>query len=161
MELTEHTFEELSALKYHIYTTTLPNLPKIDVLIVSFGGEYGYGSKGNGDATYINAIITAAECSWESNCFVLDYRNMKYDWGDKLPVATRHELLNDEELRILRVFNAMPKQEATLISKRNKKGIHSLTTPSQKDWLFDSLEDAFAAFENAWHEFQLRVSDLE
>lgn len=161
MELVEHTFDELSALKYRISTTSLPNLPKIDVLIVSFEGEYGYGCKGNGDARYINAIITAAETSWENECFVLDYRNMKYEWGDKLPVATGNQLLSDNEQRILRVFNAMPKHGATLVSKRNRKGIHSLTPASQRSWLFDSLEDAFAAFESVWHQFQLGASDAE
>ncbi len=161
MEVIEHTFEELSALKYRIYTTTLPNLSQIEVLIVAFEGEYGYGCKGNSDATYINAIIVASATAWEHSCFILDYRNMKYEWGDKLPVETGRGRLTDDEERVLRIFNALPNHSATLISKRNRRGIRSLTPSSAKKWLFESLEDALAAFESAWHQFYREASEPE
>lgn len=105
MELIEHTFEELSLLKYRIFTTCLPNVPNKNVLVVAFEGEYGYGCKGNSDSTYIHAMLTAAEAVWETSFVVLDYRAMSYQWGDQLPLGCGPEQLTEKSKRIVRLFD--------------------------------------------------------
>ena len=170
MHLVEHTFQEMSALEYRIYTTPLPSFPQSNVLIVAFEGTYGVGSKGNGDAEFINAIIAGAQSAWEASSFVLDYRGMVYEWGDRLTVATGQEKQTPEEHKLLGPFCPGPRCSATLISDRNREAIHSLVRSeyghnpdavagSEDAWLFDDLASALAAFENAWHQFQAETGN--
>ncbi len=163
MELTEHTFEELSALKYRIYTTFLPNVPSREVLIVAFEGEYGFGCKGNSDAIYIDAIITAAAAAWQTSFFVLDYRAMSYEWGDMLPLEWGPEQIMAETDQIYRLFGSVPKCSAVLISERNRESIESLLNSEEVyglragsgiPWLFEDLDAALAAFEGVWQQYQ-------
>ena len=170
MQLVEHTFHEMSALEYHIHTTSLPSYPQSNVLIVAFEGTYGIGSKGNGDANFINAIIAGARAAWEASSFVLDYRSMDYEWGDGLTVATGQEKLTAEEYRMLGPFFPSPICSATLISDRNREAIHSLVRSeyghnpdavagSEDAWLFDDLASALTAFEDARHQFRAGAGD--
>ena len=156
MELTEHTFAELSFLTHRIFTTRLPNVPSQDVLIVAFEGEYGYGCKGNGDATYIHAMLTAAEAAWQTSFLVLDYRAMSYQWGNRLPLDWGPEQMTKEETKIVRLFGGVPKCTAVLVSDQCRDGIASLISSKEMygpragsgiPWLFDDLEAALAVFE--------------
>lgn len=157
IELTEHTLEELSDLKYRIYTTSLPNLPSREVLIVAFEGEYGFGCRGNGDATYINVIITAAEAAWQTSFLVLDYRAMTYEWGDMLPLEWGPEETTAETDRVIRLSGGSPKCSAVLVSERNRDSIYSLVNSEEVyasragsgvPWLFDDLDAALVAFDD-------------
>ncbi len=163
MNLTEHTFEELSALKYRIYTTSLPNVPSREVLIVAFEGEYGFGCKGNSDAEYINATITAAEAVWQTSFFVLDYRAMSYEWGDMLPLDWGLKPVTPEADKLLRGLGSIQKCSAVLVSERNREGISSLINAEEIygsragsgiPWLFKELDAALAAFEEVWQSCQ-------
>ncbi len=159
MEIIEHTFAELSQLKYRIYTTFLPNVPNRSVLIVAFEGKYGIGCKGNDDAEFINAIVVAARAAWQSSCFVLDYRAMEYEWGDRLLVETGHKEITQETAAVLRAFGGMPDCSATLVSDLNREATSSLLGSeygygSDSAWLFDDLDAALAAFESVWRQFQ-------
>lgn len=156
MKLTEHTFEELSALKCRIYTTLLPGVSEKEVLIVAFEGEYGYGCKGNSDATYIHAMLTAAEAAWQTSFLVLDYRAMSYEWGDRLPLDWGPEQLTLGAEKIVQLFKGVPKHTAVLVSERCRESIKSLINAEEVyghcagsgiPWLFDDLEAALAAFE--------------
>ena len=102
MKLTEHTFAELSALKYRIFTTCLPNVPNKDIL------------------------IAAARAAWGSSCFSLDYRALEYEWGDGLLVQTGYEEVTQETAATMQMCGAMPDCSATLISNLNREAITSL-----------------------------------
>jgi len=165
MELVEHTFAELSELKYRIYTTLLPNVLHREVLVIAFEAEYGYGCKGNGDAIFINAVITGARAAWASSFFVLDYRGLNYAWGDMLPVETGQKEMAAEKQRLLRAFGGVLECSATLISDRNREAMHRLLASdyglgSDTSWMFDDLASALAAFENTWRQFQAERADL-
>ena len=156
MKLTEHTLEELSALKCRIYTTLLPAVSQKEVLIVAFEGEYGYGCRGNSDATYIHAMLTAAEAVWQTSFLVLDYRAMSYEWGDRLPLDWGPEQPTPEAEKIVQLFGDVPKCTAVLASDRCRESVKSLINVEEVyghragsgiPWLFDDLEAALAAFE--------------
>jgi hypothetical protein len=55
--------------------------------VVAFEGEYGYGSKGNGDAHFMTAIIKASLAAWRASTLVIDLRKMPYEWGDLIAMA--------------------------------------------------------------------------
>ena len=84
MQLIEHKFEELSQIQYSIYTCPFSSKDYLDALIVSFHGEYGYGSGGADDARFMQAIVRAALAAWSTFGLVLDFRNLKYEWGDEI-----------------------------------------------------------------------------
>lgn len=68
-----------------------------DILVVSFQGEYGYGSRGNGDGTFIRAEIMRGLAAFEPSGVVLDFRQMRYEWGNTLLSAIA--AIRDGELR--------------------------------------------------------------
>lgn len=84
IELTKHTFDELSILKYEIYTCPFIKDPQKEALIISFRGEYSVGSGGNGDARFMAAIVTAALTVWRCRALILDLSAMHYEWGDAI-----------------------------------------------------------------------------
>ena len=54
------------------------------ILRLAFKGEYGFGCKGNPDATYLHSVIASALLAWEPEGVVLDFRNLRYEWGDEM-----------------------------------------------------------------------------
>lgn len=156
MQLMKHSFEELSRLNYAIYTAPFPTMPDKTALIVAFEGEYGYGCEGNADARFINAIRQAAGTAWEHNALILDYRAMKYEWGDMLPICKGAERCSAEVESLIRVCSGSLVYQTTLISDLNRQGISTLI---ESDEFFDSLEDAMAWIEQEWRDFYADKSE--
>ncbi len=75
--------QSLSALKctHHLYRDEERN---VTVLVASFAGDYGVGSNGNGDGTYIAAETMRGLVAYDPSAVVLDLREMRYSWGNTL-----------------------------------------------------------------------------
>jgi hypothetical protein len=84
LELVELRFEELSRLQYQIHSCALGGKHHARALVVKFSGIYGIGSKGNGDANFMRAIVLAALNVWHSHAIVFDLRDLAYEWGDAI-----------------------------------------------------------------------------
>lgn len=54
------------------------------VLVVKFTGEYGVGSLGNGDGTYIAAQTLAGAIAFSPGAILIDFSEMSYEWGNTL-----------------------------------------------------------------------------
>lgn len=54
------------------------------LLRICFNGEYGYGSAGNRDARYMDAMARAACEVMHPDGVILDFSAMTYQWGDLL-----------------------------------------------------------------------------
>lgn len=140
INLTEHKFEELSNLKYSIYTT--PSILKsyLKYLVIAFHGEYRYGSAGDNDAAFMRGVITAALVSWDSQGIILNLRDMKYSWGDMLQ-------------SVFYVADSISKDFpiSIIVSDLNREGIISLLKKEMFEdpskWIYVSLEDAINAIE--------------
>jgi hypothetical protein len=139
-QLKERKLEELSNLRYRIYTYPLEEESYPEAVMVAFEGEYGIGSKGNGDAVFMRAVIMMALEAWQPQALVIDLREMTYVWGDYIVTAIAAGQG--------RYFD-MPFPTAIVVSDRNRQGLTSLISdemdadPSQ--WLFDTLEEAVRA----------------
>jgi len=142
MQLTRRILNELSNLQYKIFTCPFEKRLQQEALIVAFEGEYGNGSKGNGDALFMTAIIKAALAAWDSVALILDLRAMMYEWGDLIGSAVF--------AGADRYFDA-PFPTSIVISDRNREGMTSFMRDEvgqdPQKWLFDSLEEALRAVE--------------
>ena len=70
---------------------------RIDAVVVRFEGCYGYGSLGNGDASYMIAMRNYVIDCVIPSAIVFDLSSLEYEWGnaiwglfscDDIPVAT-------------------------------------------------------------------------
>lgn len=142
MKLTERKLGELSDLKYKTFICSFPKRTHLKAVVVAFKGEYGYGSKGNGDAYFMTAIIKAALAAWTPSALVIDLRKMSYEWGDLIAMA----FAAGEGQYIDASFPT-----AVIISERNREGLTSLIREEMfcepSDWLFDTIEEAMGAVE--------------
>lgn len=84
MELTEHRFEDLSDLKYRIFTCDLGGKHRTTALVLKFSGVYGIGSEGNGDAEFMRIICDAARSTWIPDAIIFDFRELSYQWGNSI-----------------------------------------------------------------------------
>ena len=148
MNLTAHSFEELSNLKYKIHSCQFVRQPQSRALVISFEGVYGIGSDGNNDARLMAAIVTAALTAWRSRGLILDLRGMHYQWGDAILDAIDAGKIN---------YAYAPFPTAILASDVNRKALVSLMQAEDREtreWVFDTLEEALAAVEEK--EWQIR-----
>ncbi len=137
MDLKERHLADLSHIQYKYFTCPFIKVSYLDALIVTFEGQYGYGSKGNPDARFMSAIIKAGLEAWSTSALILDFRTLRYEWGDMMGL----------------VFSAsagryidVPFPLAVVISDLNREGLislveHELTGPPFQG-LCESLEDA-------------------
>ncbi len=142
MQLTERRLDELSNLRYRIFTCPFGKRSDQTAIVVGFEGEYGYGSKGNGDALFMTAIIKAALAAWDSVALILDLRAMVYEWGD---------LIGSAVFAGADKYLDAPFPTSIVISDRNREGMTSFMRDEMgqdpQKWLFDSLEEALRAVE--------------
>lgn len=84
MKLSTVRLEELSSLTHEI---KLPETEKFHTpafKVISYHGTYGYGSAGKSDALYICATATAAHKAWYTEGIIVDFSDLKYEWGDEM-----------------------------------------------------------------------------
>ncbi len=82
MELREHHFDDLSKVRYRIFTCDLGGKHHPVVLVLAFNGTYGEGTLGNGDADYMCVMTQAALSLWNVHGIVFDLRELRYCWGN-------------------------------------------------------------------------------
>lgn len=126
----------------------------LSVLIVAFQGEYGHGSQGNDDATFMKLITSAALEAWPAHVLILDFRKLRYEWGDMLSnVLTQLEPrpASAEEEMLHQIFGpAGPirriQRGFVLVSDLCREGMTSLIRDecrkNPREWIAESLEEA-------------------
>jgi hypothetical protein len=82
VQLCERRFDDLSQLRYQIFTCELGGEHSPIVLVLAFSGTYGDGTLGNGDADYMRVITQAALSLWDVHGVVFDLRELRYCWGN-------------------------------------------------------------------------------
>lgn len=125
----------LTNLEYDVSYYPLKVKPETSALVVSFSGEYGWGSGGIYDALFMIAVTEVAlQGSPFGSLLILDLRKLKYEWGNT----------------ILDIFNkGVPL--LVVVSDLNREGFTSLmgtmlnTRPSE--WLFESFDLAVQELE--------------
>lgn len=124
------------------YLTEDPGPENVDVLVVSFSGEYPDGSLGNQHADYMKAITVYGLVSFDPDAIVLDFRDLSYRWGNSI-------------FGVFQAISQMCDQErepdepcfpvAIAASEKCMAGLSSLLVPADADRpenLFDDLDKA-------------------
>lgn len=143
MKPVPHAFDELSRLKYSIYTCAYPSAPDREFLIVAFGGEYRPGPGGDSDGLFMTAIVKAALAVWSGWGFILDLRKLRYEGGD----AIAHALGAGEQ-----VWDDLRYPTRIVCSDSCKAGLERVLgeqlCEEPAEWLFDSYQTAVASLED-------------
>ena len=130
MDIRDFDLNSLSNLEYRIKICRFGGERYTSALILEFSGTYRWGSQGNTDADFIEAIKAAALAVNHVDAIVYDFRNMSYEWGNSiwevLPY-TKHGL-------------KPRKPVAMVISDKCRKGFSSCETAVPP--MFESLEEA-------------------
>ena len=82
------SFAKLSGLRHETFTSEERPFVTPEFLVIRYFGAYRDGSAGHGDALYIVATAEAARKAWYSRCTVLDFRDLRYTWGDEMEWVT-------------------------------------------------------------------------
>jgi hypothetical protein len=118
-------------------------IDKIDVLIVSFFGEYPYGSLGKKHGTYISKKTISGIIDFNPEAIILDFRELTYNWGNSL-LAVFQDI---EQIKNAGNDEGEPNFPILIVtSNKSKKGVLSLLTPatsnSVPDFIFEDLNAA-------------------
>ncbi len=89
MEIHDFDIASLSDLTYRIRVCPLGKAHEVSVVILAFTGTYGHGSGGNRDARFIDAIKAGALAALSPHGIVWDFREMGYEWGDRIMTVLR------------------------------------------------------------------------
>lgn len=120
---------------------------KIDVLIVSFSGNYPNGSLGKNHAKFIATKTITGLINFDPDAVILDFRELEYNWGNNILDVFEHiSFLKDSE----NSENEPNFPVLVLVSEKSKNGILSLLkltdTKELPNWI---SEDLNFAIENA------------
>lgn len=99
------------------------NENRIDVLIVSFSGNYPNGSLGKNHAKFITTNTITGLINFDPDAVILDFRELEYNWGNNiLDVFECISFLKDSE----NSENEPNFPVLLLVSEKSKNGILSL-----------------------------------
>ncbi len=113
----------------------------LDILIVSYTGQYPFGSSGNSDAHYMFAMGNAALHAYSPSGVIIDMSELHYEWGDMLEMVfgIGSDQYVDAEFRWPQFVGPHCREAVrTLIhGGKQRKQIEDI------GWVFESLEAAW------------------
>jgi hypothetical protein len=65
MKLTEHRLQDMSKIEVRYLTAPSTKKSYLEILVIKYGGAYGFGSGGNADAIYMRAMAKAGIDAFE------------------------------------------------------------------------------------------------
>lgn len=108
-----------------------------DVLVVRFEGVYRIGSAGNDDATFMVSLGNAGVDALDPDAIIIDLSRLNYKWGDMMDSV--FGIGGERELPMALVVGVDCRYAiGTLCFGENSK-----TDACEKEWIFDSLDDAW------------------
>ena len=143
----EIKLSDISKLKYKIYRIEASKPKDPDIFIIKFIGNYGMGSKGNSDASFMDAIINLIKHNFYSRT-ILDLSQLHYEWGDEISRILDGFVLEENT------------GDALVLGENGRKGISSLY---QMDYNknIDENNNIFSDIESALHYMKTELSSME
>jgi len=139
MELKPLDIRDDVSVTHAYFQTSLPSPPHLDVLVVRFSGESGFGCANYSDGIYMEAMTRAGITAFDSVGVILDLRELAYEWGDMMAnlFGAGHKHYVDADLPVVAV-----------ISDLNRVGLTSLVADEMQsdpaNLLFETIETALA-----------------
>ncbi|GLI10717.1 hypothetical protein YDYSG_67530 [Paenibacillus tyrfis] len=135
----EVKLSELSDIQVDYFIGPSKTVEYRDIMIIKYSGEYGFGSAGNSDAVYMKAMGRAALEAWKPDAIILDWSDLKYEWGDMLEMVLDIDIGCCEPALPMAVIVGPPCEEAvrTLLL-----GIDSEEELETIEWVFKNKDEA-------------------
>ena len=133
MKLNSVSFESLSAITYSVSLPPHQQYSSPEFVHVSFSGQYRNGSVGAPDATFIVAIMEAVQRAWYTECMILDFSDLSYQWGDNMEWV--YDIGWSGHTRC-------HKPLAIIVSDKCREALRSLSPDDFDEYCVDSLEKA-------------------
>ncbi len=141
----EVKLSDLSDIQVDYFIGPSKTVPYQDIMILKYSGEYGFGSAGNSDAVYMKAMGQAALEAWGPDAFILDWSDLKYEWGDMLEMALDIDTGSCEPALPMAVIVGPPCEEAVrtlLLGIDSEEGLETI------EWIFRKKDEAIDYIEN-------------
>ena len=84
MKLVPVSFNELSDITYSVSLAPHERYSTPEFAVVKFTGSYRDGAAGKPDALFLIAITEAVQKAWFTTSLIIDFSDLKYDWGDEM-----------------------------------------------------------------------------
>lgn len=146
--------EDLSNIQYEVHTGTSRVVNYLEIMILKFIGDYGYGSAGNSDATYMSAIGKAVLEAWEPGGLIIDLSDLSYEWGDRIESIF---FVGEEK------YLDTPFPVALIVGRRSEEAIRTLIvglesnkTIEEIGWVFKDLNSAWEYIESKLNEYEIK-----
>jgi hypothetical protein len=153
-ELQERSLGEGSQIRVRYLTGPSSRLPGGDILVIQYAGRYGYGSAGNGDATFMCAMARAGLSAFDPFGMIHDLSELDYEWGDRL-----EELLTigpdaaDPGSALLGFVFSQPQaasQPAIVVGARSEEAVRTLLLGINSNAPLESIGNVFRDLRSAW-----------
>lgn len=132
--------EHCPTMTYDFKVSYLRDTYLVDILIISFHGEYRYGSGGSPDAGLIRGIIKTGVSVFHPFGVIINFTDFEYNWGDDLD-------LSFEE--------AGPTSTCVVVGEKCRAafstlefGVESTQDIVDNKLFFDNIDEAIAALKN-------------
>ncbi|SCW41654.1 hypothetical protein SAMN04487970_100669 [Paenibacillus tianmuensis] len=135
----EVKLSELSDIQVDYFIGPSKTVEYRDIIMIKYSGEYGFGSQGNSDAVYMKAMGLAALEAWKADAIILDWSDLKYEWGDMLELALDIDTGCCGPALPMAVIVGPPCEEAVrtlLLGINSNKGLETI------EWVFKHKDEA-------------------
>lgn len=146
--------EELSEIKYEVHMGRSIEVNYLNIMILKFFGEYGFGSAGNSDAKYMRAMGEAVLEAWNPGGLILDLSDLSYEWGDQL-----------EDVFYIGSYKYRDKPfpVALIVGDKSEEAIRTLIVGINSNKALNEIGWVFRDLSSAWEyvEAKLKEYDLQ
>ncbi|MED4954354.1 hypothetical protein ABEO75_08870 [Paenibacillus macerans] len=141
IDLKRARLEELSDIAYEVHLGQSQTFNYLDIMILKFIGEYGYGASGNTDAAFMRAIGKACLAAWEPAALIFDFSALTYAWGDRLMQV--FDIGAD-------IYLDDPFPMALIVGEGCEEGIRTLLLGTESHKTIEETGWVFKEFSHSW-----------
>ncbi|WP_159888716.1 hypothetical protein [Paenibacillus puerhi] len=144
--------EDLSNIQHEVYIGTSKEVDYLEIMIIKFVGNYGYGSDGNSDATFMRAIRSAVLEAWEPGGLILDLSDFSYEWGDRIETVF---FVGDDKYRDI------PFPVALIVGNKSEEAIRTLLLGLESKKTIEEIGWVFKDLKSAWQYIEIKLKEYK
>jgi hypothetical protein len=159
--LHERTLGEGSQVRVHFQTGHCSRRPDFKILVIRYVGSYGFGSAGNGDATYMAAMAQAGMDVFQPWGVIHDLSELEYEWGDALAevLAAKPQAVSATSALIAWIFD-LPEaaaRPAVVVGPGCEEAVRTLMLGADSDEPVEAIGNVFRDLASAWAFIESKV----
>jgi hypothetical protein len=144
------SFEELSGIEFTVALAPHERNSTPEFLLVTFTGAYRHGAAGADDATFIAAIMEAAQRAWYTDSLIIDLSELAYYWGDEMDWI--HDVGHDQ-------LSTCHKPLAIIVGDDCRHALKTLAPEEYEMNCVESFDDALNLIRRKLPDFERRLAE--